>query len=204
MDKYYYEYKDDGDVKYCYPGTQILVNKFDIRDGQQLSAVEREISIVKAAVLADDITGEFDFAHLKGIHKFLFEDIYDWAGQIRTVDIAKGNIFCLVQFIEVQFSELYEKLKQDSFLKGKTDIEYVSRKISYYLSELNVIHPFREGNGRTQRIFCQQLCKNTGKFYLDFSMSNEGEMLEASVDSFMCKYEKMESLIRKCIREIDT
>ena len=111
MNQYYYEYKDDGDVKYCYPGTQVLVNKFDIHNGQQLSKVEREISIVKAAVLADRITGNFDLAHLKSIHKFLFEDIYDWAGQIRTVDIAKGNIFCLVQFIEVQFSELYEKLK---------------------------------------------------------------------------------------------
>ena len=93
--------------------------------------VEREISIIKAAVLVDDITGNFDLAHLKNIHKFLFEDIYDWAGQIRTVDIAKGNIFCLVQFIEVQFLELYEKLKQDNFLKGEKDIEYVSRQISY-------------------------------------------------------------------------
>jgi len=74
----------------------------------------------------------------------IFEDIYDWAGQIRTVDIAKGNIFCLVQFIEVQFLELYEKLKQDNFLKGEKDIEYVSKKISYYLSEINIIHPFRD------------------------------------------------------------
>ena len=53
MDKYYYEYKDDGDVKYCYPGSQILINKFDIRDGKELAKVEREISIVKAAVLTD-------------------------------------------------------------------------------------------------------------------------------------------------------
>ena len=90
----------DGDIKYCYPGTKVLVNKFDIRNGQQLSMVEREISIVKAAVLADNIIGGFDLTHLKSIHKILFEDIYDWAGQIRTVDIAKGNIFCLVQFIE--------------------------------------------------------------------------------------------------------
>jgi len=75
-------------------------------DGQQLSTVEREISIVKAAVLADSVTGDFDLEHLKSIHKFLFEDIYEWAGKIRTVDIAKGNIFCLVPFIEMQFAEL--------------------------------------------------------------------------------------------------
>ncbi|MBO5246719.1 MAG: Fic family protein [Eubacterium sp.] len=158
MDKYYYEYKDEGDVKYCYPGTQVLVNKLDIHDRQQLSMVEREISIIKATVLAGSITGKFDFEHLKEIHKFLFEDIYDWAGKIRTVDIAKGNVFCFVQFIEMQFAELYEKLKRDNFLKDETDKEYVSKKIVYYLSELNVIHPFREGNGRTQRIYCQQLC----------------------------------------------
>lgn len=117
MDKYYYEYKDDGDVKYCYPGSQILINKFDIRDGKELAKVEREISIVKAAVLTDTITGNFDLEHLKSIHQFLFCDIYEWAGKIRTVDIAKGNIFCMVQFIEQQFEELYAKLKQDNFLK---------------------------------------------------------------------------------------
>ena len=80
----------------------------------------------------------------------------------------------------------------------------IFKKIAYYLSEINVIHPFREGNGRTQRIFCQQLCKNTGNFYLDFSMADEGEMLEASVAAFMCNYEKMEALIRKCVKEIDS
>lgn len=64
MDKYYYEYKDDGDIKYCYPGTQVLVNKLGIHNGQQLSMVEREISIVKAAVLIDTITGNFNLALL--------------------------------------------------------------------------------------------------------------------------------------------
>lgn len=149
MNKYHYEYKDDGEVKYCYPGTQVLVNKFNIRNAQQLNVAEREITIIKAAVLADTITGGFDLVHLKSIHKFLFEDIYEWAGQLRTVDIAKGNIFCLVPFIEMQFSELYRKLKKDHFLKGETDSGYVAEKIAYYLSEINVIHPFREGNGRT-------------------------------------------------------
>ena len=56
MNKYYYEYRDDGDIKYCYPGTQVLINKFDIREGQQLNTVEREISIVKAAVLSGRIS----------------------------------------------------------------------------------------------------------------------------------------------------
>ena len=76
----------------------------------------------------------------------------------------------MVQFIEQQFEELYTKLKKDNFLKDAGNIDLVSKKLSFYLSEINVIHPFREGNGRTQRIYCQQLCKNTGKFYLDFSM----------------------------------
>lgn len=201
MNRYYNEYKDDGDIKYCYPGTQVLVNKFGIHDRQQLNTIEREISIVKAAVLTKRITGDFSLEYLKSIHRYLFEDIYDWAGQIRTVDIAKGNIFCLVPFIESGFADLHEKLKKDRFLKGESDIEYVSKKISYYLSELNVLHPFREGNGRTQRIYCQQLCMNTGAFYLDFSMAQENEMLEASVDSFLCKYEKMDFLIRRCIKE---
>lgn len=76
MDKYSYEYKDDGDIKYCYPGTKVLINKFHIHNEQQLSMVEQEISIVKAAILTDSITGNFDLEHLKNIHKFLFSQSY--------------------------------------------------------------------------------------------------------------------------------
>ncbi len=153
--------------------------------------------------MADKITGNFDLAHLQNIHKFLFADIYDWAGEIRKVDIAKGNIFCLVQFIEPQFAELHKQLQNDNFLHRRTDIDYISTKIAYYLSEINAIHPFREGNGRAQRIFCQQLCNNTGHFYLDFSMVKPSEMLTASIEAFTCKYDKMQALIRKCLQKIN-
>jgi cell filamentation protein len=139
MNKYYYEYKDDGDVMYCYPSTQTLVNKFDIRDGAELAKVEREISIVKAAVLTDAITGKFDLNHLKSIHKFLFEDIYNWAGKIRTVDIAKGHVFCLVQFIEQQFDDLYAELKKDNFLKDADEDEMLDASATSFMCDYTLM-----------------------------------------------------------------
>lgn len=103
-----YFYDDKGDAKYCYPKSNVLINKLDIRDIDLLHEAERDYSSVRQAeLLMKGITGDFSFQHLCSIHRQLFQDIYSWAGQVRTVDISKGTIFCLVQFIEVQFDELY-------------------------------------------------------------------------------------------------
>jgi cell filamentation protein len=145
------------------------------------------------------VTGDFSLKHLQSIHKYLFQDIYSWAGKIRTVDIAKGNIFCLVQFIESQFGEIYKRLRKDNYLKDIADKEIMATKIAYYLSEINTIHPFREGNGRTQRLYCHQLCQNNGRYALDFSKVTKDQMIEASVLSFRCDYSLMEKLIKDCL-----
>jgi cell filamentation protein len=73
----------------------------------------------------------------------------------------------LVQFIESQFDDLYCKLKKENFLADITDKEEMSERLAYYLGEINMIHPFREGNGRTQRIYIEQLCLNNGRFEID-------------------------------------
>ena len=109
------------------------------------------------------VTGDFSMKYLCSIHKQLFQDIYPWAGKIRTVDISKGTIFCLVQFINDQFDDLYCKLKEENFLKDIVNKKEMSERLAYYLAELNMIHPFREGNGRTQRIYIEQLCMNNGE-----------------------------------------
>lgn len=199
---YLYEYEEGYDRAYCYPGSRVLKNKLGIRDIEELEKTERRMAMVKAVFINDRITGNFDLEHLKSIHCFLFEDIYEWAGSLREVDIAKGSMFCRKEFIVPQFSLVYEDLRKDNFLKGCSDREYVYRKLSYYLSEINAIHPFREGNGRAQRIYLQQLSRNTGCFYLDFSLASMEEMIQASQESFLGKRKRMDGLIDRCLKSI--
>ena len=117
------------------------------------------------------------------------------------MDISKGNLFCRSQFIEEQFEEIHQQLKDEAFLKDITEKDVFSDRIAYYLSEINTVHPFREGNGRSQRLFCEQLCKNNGRFTLDFSNADKEEMVEASKKSFIRDYSGMEKLIRKHMKE---
>ena len=200
--EYEYVYDEEEDKKYCYPGSNVLINRLDIRDLNDLHTAEREYSMARyAELLKKGVTGKFDLKHLRNIHKYLFQDIYSWAGKLRTVDISKGNLFCRSQFIEEQFEEIHQQLKDEAFLKDITEKDVFSDRIAYYLSEINTVHPFREGNGRSQRLFCEQLCKNNGRFTLDFSNADKEEMVEASKKSFIRDYSGMEKLIRKHMKE---
>ena len=198
--EYEYFYDDDGDAKYCYPKSNVLINKLGIRDLNTLHEAERDYSSVRQAeLLMQGVTGDFSLEHLCAIHKQLFQDVYSWAGEIRSVDISKGTIFCLVQFIEEQFAYLYRKLKNENFLEDITDKRTMSIRLAYYLAEINMIHPFREGNGRTQRIYAEQLCMKNGRFELDFTEVTKEEMIEASVASANDSNDLLERLIYKCL-----
>lgn len=198
--EYDYFYDDEQDAKYCYPGTNVLKNKLDIRDLDRLHEAERDYSSVRQAELSNmGVTGHFSFKHLCSIHKQLFQDVYSWAGKTRTVDISKGTIFCLVQFIESQFDDLYRKLKKENFLADIADEKEMGKRLAFYLGELNMIHPFREGNGRTQRIFIEQLCLNNGRFEIDFTEITKEEMIAASVRSANASNDMLEELIEKCL-----
>ena len=198
--EYDYFYDDEQDAVYCYPGTNILKNKLNIRDIEVLHEAERDYSSVRQAELRNrGVTGDFSFKHLCSIHKHLFQDIYTWAGKTRTVDISKGTIFCLVQFIEEQFDDLYRKLKKENFLADITDKREMSVRLAFYLGELNMIHPFREGNGRTQRMYIEQLCQNNGRFENDFTEATKEEMILASVQSANVSNDLLEALIYKCL-----
>lgn len=153
----------------------VLKNKLGIKDVELLNEAERLITSFKLAKLYLD-TGvqTFDVKHYKSIHKFLFDDIYPFAGEIRTENITKRVTFCLVQFIE---TELERTLK--NALKKVPDIvdrDSLLRFITELYSDLDIIHPFREGNGRTEREFIRQfidyICKTNGleQYYLDYSM----------------------------------
>lgn len=170
------------DDKYCYPKSDVLINKLNIHDAKTLSDAEREITArVAAALRTQPLKGDFDFTHLSNIHKILFSRLYDWAGKQRTVDIGKGVQFASVQFLKENTSKIFGDLKRDNYLIA-IPYDKAMEKLAYYLGEINVLHPFREGNGRTQRLFITYLAQATG-ITLDFSKCDNKRMLEASMYS---------------------
>lgn len=187
------------DTIYCYPDSDVLMNKMDIRDQAKLEEAERCLTMFRMSDLLDTpVKGDFDLKHLQSIHRYLFQDLYSWAGQIRTVDISKAAVFCKARFIEEQAHVLFGKLKDENCLLGISKDRFI-RRIAYYFSEINALHPFREGNGRTQREFVRELALKRG-YVIRFARISRDEMMEASRESFLCRYEKMEEVFWRAIQ----
>ena len=169
----------DADDTYCYPGTDVLRNKAEITNAEDLDTYEGELSTLRSIeILESPIAGQFDLAHLQRIHLALFQDVYDWAGKIRTVDISRGNSrFANVRFIESAANKIFNKLARENWLNG-LDADALSKRLAHYLSEINALHPFREGNGRVQRIFISQLSLSAG-YQLDYSDLEQEQIYQA-------------------------
>ena len=188
----YFHVKDD---IYCYPDSNVLRNMLGITDYDELVSAEGRLTLIAMVRLdADPVKGCFDTDHLRSIHRCIFKDIYDWAGEFRTVEISKGVPFCYCANIQSQLDSIFSQLHKENLLKDITDRgQYVSR-LAYYFGELNAVHPFREGNGRTQRKFIQQLVVESGHL-ISFVRLDPRRMIDAASDSMVCDYRKMESLI---------
>lgn len=176
-------YELDALTDNCYEGTTCLINKFDIRDEKQLALMEAAITFAKAAELEHTpIDGSFDFAHYKAIHKYLFEELYDWAGTIRTVDISKkGTVFVPAKDIEQIADSCFARLKGKNFFREYPFQKFCEAVTDFYCVT-NMLHPFREGNGRTQRIFISQLVRHTG-YDIDFSAIDPDELMIATIQA---------------------
>lgn len=148
---------------YLDPFSGVMRNKPGIRDEKALREFEYEASAVRVAQLrAQPIPGKFDLDHLKAIHKHVFQDVYDWAGQVRTVNMSKGgDSFARREFIEPAAQRIAADLAAENHLKGLGKSEFVDR-LTHHYSELNSLHPFREGNGRSTREFIGQLAREAG------------------------------------------
>lgn len=171
------------DDQYCYPESNVLKNKLNITDAQELSGTEKELTAIRLYELQENpIKGKFDFAHLRAIHKYIFQDLYQWAGKIRTVEIGKGNLFCATAFIPDYADSVFRKyFPQCKAAKDNRD-EFI-RVFADNYGDLNELHPFREGNGRTQREFARLVCLECG-YDFDLSCTTHQKMLEASRLSF--------------------
>ena len=180
---------------YVYPCTTVLRNKADIQDQAALDAFEADATAVRMLELLEQpITGCFDFAHLCAMHRHLFQDVYEWAGEIRTVDISRDTSrFAHASLIESYLGGELRKLPVENWLRGLPPEAFVAR-LAYYMGEINATHPFREGNGRTQRVFCALLAEQAG-YFIDFESVDQAQMYRVMTASFNGDAKPLEALL---------
>ena len=168
---------------YCYPDSDVLKNKLNIRNRDELKQAEEEITALKQYLLMESpIKGRFTKAQLMNIHRFLFEDIYPFAGHIRREQISKGDtMFFPPHLIGQELDKVFSKLHSEKMMQEK-DRKHQIEHLSYIMSELNIIHPFREGNGRSIRELIRCMALHYG-FSLDWSCVDRDTMLDAAIRS---------------------
>lgn len=183
---------------YCYRDTNVLKNKLNIKDNELLKAAEEEITSIKQMeLLKNPIKGNFSKTHLMNIHKFIFEDIYPFAGKIRREQISKANtMFYPPNLIDRELNRMFAKIKEKNMVK-ETDKEKIFDNLAYVMAELNIIHPFREGNGRCIREFVRLMSKRAG-YNLNWGNAKKEQLLEASIFS-VDNYEVLTEILKTCV-----
>lgn len=174
-------YSIDSSSDSCYPGTSVLVNKLGIQNQAQLD--ENETLIVGVKSLQFELAPfpePLDFNYYKKLHRFLFDELYEWAGTVRSIDLSKQRTrFCPVREIESLAGRMFSRIEQMDFLCGLPREDFIAELTDFY-SSVNYLHPFREGNGRTQRLYFRQLAQRAG-YKLDFAAVDSDRMMIATI-----------------------
>ena len=188
------------DDPYTDPVTGVLRNKLGLGASGELEAAEREITHAALILLTESpVPPGYDMMHLRAIHRRIFGDIYDWAGELRTVAIAKGTWFCLPQYIESSAADTFRALHGENLLRGLRRYAFTER-LTHFLGEVNAIHPFREGNGRAQRAFFAQLALDAG-YILDWQHLDAHRNIAASAAIMRGDPTPMRKMLNELIRE---
>jgi cell filamentation protein len=195
--------KYPGHDPYVDPVTGVLKSRLGIIDPDVLEQTEAAFVATRSYELAQNpLPGSFDLAHLRAIHRHLFGDLYEWAGELRTVDISKdGHLFALHDHLQRAGETIFQQLADEKHLTG-LDSETFSKRAAHYLGELNALHPFREGNGRTQREFISHLAQANG-YYIAWENVSRQKMLEASIESFQGDTSKLADIIRDTLSTLE-
>jgi cell filamentation protein len=182
-----------GTDAYCYPGTTVLKNRAGIHDQNALA--EFETTMVRDRMESGPPPGKLDKSHYYALHRHFFQDVYVWAGKPRTTRIGKaGNWFCFPDFIDSELDRLFAELKAKKHLLG-LPLDAFAREAAHFIAEVNAIHPFREGNGRTQLAFLRLLCLNAG-WHFEASVLERERVISAMIASFDGKSDALTDLIR--------
>ncbi len=178
-------------------------NLLGITSLEKLYSAERDITYCKSLILEQTpIKGDFNYLHLKKIHHFLFEEIYDFAGKDRfelgIEYFGKGNSkFILGSDIPKWEKIIFDELSQKNYLLDLESKIFI-KEITSLFADINALHPFREGNGRVQRIFINQLAKNAG-YFIDFSKVSQLESVLSAKDAMVNNLTKMQKMFEKII-----
>ena len=168
---------------YCYPDSNVLKNKLNIRDLRELKDVEEKFVAIKQLVLLQKpIPGRFTINHLLRIHRFLFEDVYPFAGHIRREQISKGEtLFFPPDLIKRELRRVFGEIHETGMLQEKKPQSQIQH-LSHVMAELNIIHPFREGNGRSIREFIRCMAQVYG-LTLNWGNADQDTMMDAAIAS---------------------
>jgi len=181
---------------HCYPGTTTLINLLDITDSQLLEEAELAFFLIRAEEPPD---GKLDLDHYLALHRHLFQDVYAWAGQIRTIRTGKaGNWFCYPEYIESELHRVFAELGDIELRRSMARGAFAAH-IAHFLAELNAVHPFREGNGRTQLSFAVLLAEQAG-FRFDATKLDPTKMMEAMIESFSGDERPLVNVMRDLLR----
>lgn len=192
------KYGNDRDP-YLYSGLNVMRNRLGIRQAERLAQAAYEFTALRAATLG---LGPLlrGLPHLCAIHQHIYQDIFDWAGDIREMDIYQGDTrFCHFAYIEKEGNALMQDLEEEGYLVGLEREDFINR-LSHYYCEINVLHPFRIGNGIVQRIFFEQLAIHAG-YQLDWRGIDPEEWAQANQSGAMGDLSALNAIFRKVVSE---
>ena len=168
---------------YCYPGSNVLRNKFDIRDEEELKATEARVAAVALFALQDEpVPGPLDEDWFKATHRAIFGALYDWAGEYReNVGMMKKSratgyvvTYGGSQFVPGEMSRIFEELAAEDYLGGLDKVQFAER-LAYFYGEVDATHPFRDGNSRTLRQFSADIAGAAG-YELDWEPTGRSKV----------------------------
>ncbi|OYU12844.1 MAG: hypothetical protein CFE38_04320 [Comamonadaceae bacterium PBBC1] len=173
----------------------VLKNNFGITDSASLNEVEADIAGVQIQkILKEPAPKSFTALHLCALHEQVFSEVYPWAGHYRQVDIAKGDThFLRHQDIAAKLDTIFSGLAKEGFLQGANPQAF-SEFMGEFLVQLNFVHPFREGNGRVQRLLVTQIATNAG-LSLDWQPIGNEAMKQACIAGIQGESRPMARLI---------
>lgn len=185
---------------YYYPDSRVLRNLLNIHDENLLQQAEREFSEISASTLRLH-PAPYDLSFFQLIHKTLFSDVYEWAGVLRTINIQKDEtLFCTAERIVPEAEKIFRAMDKASWFAGASKAELVIKVAEAY-GDLNVIHPFRDGNGRAQRILFEHIIINAG-FSVDWWLVDIADWVPANIDAVACDYRGLEAIFKRCIGKL--
>ena len=192
LDKY-----GTGRDPYCYRDSDVLCNVLNIENSADLEEAEKALTAL-AALQIELKPPPYDLDYLKTIHQYLFDDLYEWAGELRAIDLTKGSTrFCNYDRINPEANKIFGTLRKAGYYINHERSNLVAAVAELYI-ELNMVHPFREGNGRAQRILFEHIIINCG-FEFDLEGISQREWVDANIAGVRCNYEPMKELFEHCI-----